>query len=398
MTERGPVALQRSGRERDVADLPAAARAIGSRSNKWLCIGLAVAAAISTLATFRTLVATYPLGVDLAIPLRATERWMAGGSPYLASSFLVTSGAGQPFLYPPFVLPLLAPLTVLPGAVVTIGWGLACLAAAAWTCRRLGIPWWAVPITMAWPPFAEALLGLNVQVLLIAAFVALFFDPATAAGAPRERDLGRSTRPPFVDGVLATAIAVLKASQVHTWLYLVRRHRRAAVLGLALPFALVVATLPFTGVGLWLDWLAQVRLAAQPSFAVGGISLIHELPSPLGYVIAVGSVLLIFVVPRREAAAWVGLLTIVGAPDLHVFGLLFLLPALVGIRREIGLLAACSIGLFTVAGSWVGVGLAAGALILSLRWPSFLEAATPDLGPDARASDIRLTTARSDVR
>ena len=31
---------------------------------------------------------THPWAVDLVIPLRAAERWVAGGQPYLAESFL----------------------------------------------------------------------------------------------------------------------------------------------------------------------------------------------------------------------------------------------------------------------------------------------------------------------
>src|ERR1035437_8732650 len=57
-------------------------------------------------------------------------------------------------------------------------WLILCAAAAVWTCRRLGIPWLAVPCVMAWPPFSEALVTGNVQVLSFAAFVALLYEPA----------------------------------------------------------------------------------------------------------------------------------------------------------------------------------------------------------------------------
>src|SRR3954454_5752448 len=61
-------------------------------------------------------------GVDLRIPLLATERWIAGGEPYQASAFTAGPGATQPFLYPPFVLPFLALLVDPPRTVVLWTW------------------------------------------------------------------------------------------------------------------------------------------------------------------------------------------------------------------------------------------------------------------------------------
>ena len=43
-----------------------------------------------------------------------------------------------PFLYPPFVLPLIAPLTLLPRAVVSIAWAILLVGAAYASARRLG--------------------------------------------------------------------------------------------------------------------------------------------------------------------------------------------------------------------------------------------------------------------
>ncbi len=347
----------------------------GTLPNRLLRAGLAGAAAWSTLATASALLRSYPLAVDLQIPLQATERWIHGGAPYLASSFQVTEGAGQPFLYPPFLLPVLAPFALLPQGPVTLGWALVCMVAAAWACRRLGIPWWAWPFAFAWPPFAEALLGLNVQVLLFAAFVALFFDGPGGAARVRDHELAGAAkpRPAIVDGALGVFVAILKTSQVHPWIYLLRRRRRAALLGVAAAAVFVLATFPLTGLGLWIDWLEQVRRAARPGLDVGGISLQHLIPLPLGLALSAATVLLVFAVPRRHAGAWIGILTLVGSPDLHVFGLLFALPAMLTVRREIGLAAAFAIGLFTTEGSWAGVVLVAGALLLAARYPSLLE-------------------------
>ncbi len=68
------------------------------------------------------LLAGYPLGVDLEIPLRAAERWLAGEDPYPPGAFDAPNGPDLPFLYPPFLLPIIAPLTFLPRDVVMVAW------------------------------------------------------------------------------------------------------------------------------------------------------------------------------------------------------------------------------------------------------------------------------------
>ena len=366
----------------------------GTPANMLLRLTLALAVGASVVSTFARFLRSYPIAVDLQIPLRAAERWIHGGQPYLASSFQVASGPGQPFLYPPFVLPVLAPFAALPETAVTVGWAALCLVVATWTCGRLGIPAWAWPFVLAWPPFAQALLGLNVQVLLFAAFVALFYDrPRSTPARPAEprastlraHDLRQSSRPPLVDGALGVFVALLKTSQVHPWIYLLRTRPRAAILGAAGAVLLVAATLPLTGVGAWLDWLAQARHAAEPGLDVGGISLIHFLPFPLGVVLGAFRVLLVLAVPPRHAGAWVGLLTVVGSPDLHFFGLLFALPAMLTVRREIGLVAALAISSYETGGAWIGIGVVAAALLLSTGRPALLEPAARPARPLARA-------------
>jgi len=188
-----------------------------------------------------------------------------------------------------------------------------------------------------------------------------------------------------VDGALGVFVAVLKASQVQPWVYLLRRRPRAALLGAAAAAVLVAATLPLTGVGAWFDWFAQARHAAQPGLDVGGISLIHYLPFPLGVVLGASTVLLVFAVPPRHAGAWVGLLTILGSPDLHFFGLLFALPAMLTVRREVGLVAALAISFYETGGAWIGIGVVAAALLLSTWRPALLEPVARRARPRASA-------------
>ena len=76
----------------------------------------------------------------------------------------------------------------------------------------------------------------------------------------------------------------------------------------------------------------------------------------------------VFVVPTHRAGAWVGLLTVIGSPSLRVFGLLFLLPAMLTIRREISLVAALLVATYSLEGWWLAIAIVGGALVASERW------------------------------
>ena len=198
--------------------------------------------------------ASFISGLDLEIPLRAATNWSTGAAVYPPSAMLVQHGPGLPYLYPPFLLPLLTPLAALPRDLVIDVWLVVCLVAAVWTCRRLGIPWPAVPFLLAWPPFGEGLIVGNVQILLFAAFVAVFYEPG--AGAPQQRVLRRTRdlseraarrcgRGPEVHPGLARAVP--RAPKLQGGGPRSGRLRRVAL-----------ATLPFTG-------LAHLRRLAGPA-------------------------------------------------------------------------------------------------------------------------------------
>jgi len=90
-------------------------------ANRQLTFGLAalfVLLAVTVLPGFLT----WSFGVDLEIPLRAAGRWASGGQPYLASSFSETTGPTLPFLYPPWLLPILTPISALPRTAVLAVW------------------------------------------------------------------------------------------------------------------------------------------------------------------------------------------------------------------------------------------------------------------------------------
>jgi hypothetical protein len=96
----------------------------------------------------------------------------------------------------------------------------------------------------------------------------------------------------------------------------------------------------------------------------------------------------VLVVPRRTAGAWVGVLAVVGSLSLRTYGLLFLLPAGLAIRRELGILAFAFIGTFTEAGMWTGIVLVAASWALAARWPALLEPVGAQGRDSSRPADL----------
>jgi hypothetical protein len=328
---------------------------------------LAALVAILAILTVKALIGTVLIaprfGVDVEIPFSAAERWLAGQPPYLASAFTSAPGATQPFLYPPYVLPFLAPLTGLPRfAVYLVAFGLM-LAAAILACRRLAIPWLWIPIVLAWPPFAEAIFGANIQMLLFAALAFLFFRPSGQGWQPAERVIADRRESGALVSGLATVVGAIKVSQSHPWIFVLRHRPRAAIAGALVVIAVVAATLLVTGIGPWFDWIAQLRLAADPTWDLGGFALPRFLPAGVGLLLAVASLVAVWFVPRRNAAAWIGILSVVGSLSLHIFGLLFLVPAMLVIRREVALVAAICIATYSYQGAWAGIALVAVAFV-----------------------------------
>ncbi len=330
---------------------------------------LLAALVLVTARSLIDLVTSYPPYVDIEIPLRAAERWMAGGEPYLASSFAAAPGYDLPFLYPPPVLPLVAPLTLLPRALVWSSWFGACLAAGVFAVRRLGFRWRVVPFVLLWPPFAEAILGGNVQIVIFAAFTAIFWK----AGGISRISAGSSPTMLVQDGLLAGVGPAMKLSQPHGWVALARVRPIAAVEGAAILVAVAVATLPLTGIEIWASWLAQIARAADPSWALGGASLTSGLPAWVGLTVLLTTALLCLLAPRGRLGAWAGVLTVLGAPSLRMFGVQFCLPAMREIRREIALVAATLIATYTLPGLWGGIALVVVAFAAAERYPLFSE-------------------------
>ncbi len=305
--------------------------------------------------------------VDLEIPLRAAERWQAGQPPYLASAFTSPPGATQPFLYPPFTLPFLALLTGLPRAFIgTVAVAIMLLAAIA-SARRLQIPWVWLPLVLAWPPFGEAIIGANVQMLLFAAFVFLFFRAGGVPWRAPGRDVADPGESAVMVGGLATVVGAIKLSQPHPWVYVLRYRPRAAIGGALVMVAIVAATLPLTGIDLWFDYLAQLQRAADPTWDLGGFQLARFAPAGVGLVVAIACLVGVWFVPRERDAAWIGVLSVVGSLSLHIFGLLFLVPSMLLIRLEAALVAAIFMATYAYIGGWAGIAICVAGMVVVER-------------------------------
>src|SRR5690349_597269 len=257
--------------------------------------------ALIVLNDLRLLLAGYPIGVDLDIPLNAASRWLAGGDPYPASAFSAPSGTGLPFLYPPFVLPLIAPLTALPRAIVFAGWSILLVGMAYLSARRLGFGALVGAAILLWPPYLEALLGGNVQILLFAAYVGLMHHRDGSQLDPADRE-----RPAAVDGLLGAFVGALKVSQLQAWVYVLRRRPAAAAIGAGVFALIALVTLPLVGIQTWFDWLSQAGRSGDPSWVYIGAPLSIFFGQPVAIALTVVSVLAVFVVPPQRASAWIG--------------------------------------------------------------------------------------------
>jgi hypothetical protein len=78
-------------------------------------------------------------------------------------------------------------------------------------------------------------------------------------------------------------------------------------------------------------------------------------PSLVGLAVAFACLVAVWFVPRGDGGPWVGLLSTIGSLSLHHFGLLFMIPAMLMIRLEIALIAACFVATYSNEGAWAGM-------------------------------------------
>ena len=348
---------------------------VGTPSNRLLRFALLVLAAVPTLLAAWRLLGWQIPGIDLLIPLLAAQRWLNGGDPYVAASFKEMLGPDLPYLYPPFVLPLLAPLLRLPVELMLAGWVGICFGAAVWTLGRLRVPLRWMPAFLVWAPFLEGIVSGNAGIIAFAAFAALFFTRAASPANlhPIDRDPTDRSIPGLPEGLKATTVAAVKVSQVHAFLYLMLHRPRAGLAGLACLGLLVAATLPITGIAIYGDWVEQLGRAADPAWVYAGMGLRQYLSPELALAVAAGSAVLLWWVPRRDAGMWVGVLAVIGGFSLRTHSLLFLVPAMLRLRREIALVAALFIGFLNPTGLAVGTTIVVFCAVASIALPVLRE-------------------------
>jgi hypothetical protein len=348
---------------------------VGTPSNRLLRFALLVLAAIPTLLSAWRLLQWQLPGIDLLIPLLAAQRWVNGGDAYVAASFNEVLGPDLPFLYPPFVLPLLAPLLRLPVEWVLAAWVGICFGVAVWTLGRLRVPLRWMPAFLVWAPFLEGIVSGNVAIVAFAAFAALFFTRGVSPADlhPVDRDPTDPGVAGLPEGLKATTVAAVKVSQVHAILYLLFHRPKAALAGLACLGLLVAATLPFTGIAVYGDWVQQLGRAADPTWAYAGVALRQFVAPELALAVAAGSVAALGWVPRRSAGMWVGVLAVIGGLSLRTYGLLFLVPAMLRLRREIALVGALFIGSLNPTGLAVGATIIVVGAVASIALPALRE-------------------------
>jgi hypothetical protein len=345
----------------------------GTRATTLVRLALAAMAVIVALVTDLKVVTTFPIAIDAAIPLAAAQRWLDGGTVYVADGF-TNPDVLPPFLYPPFVLPFVAPLTALPEMLVRLVWAGLAVAVALLVCRRLAVPWRFVAIVLVWEPMLGSIWGANVQLLLFAAFVAAFWRaPAVHDLHPEPRELERPGAVTPRIGWYAATVASVKATQVHAWLAIAGRSPRASILGAAPWVVVVVATLPLVGIALWSDWLAQLARASDPTWDAMGPSLLRYLPAAVVAVLTAASLVVAIRLRGPDTGAWLGLLMLLVTPNMHDFSGLFLLPAMLRIRLEFALLAAMLTSTATAEGWWLGIAIVVGGMLAGRRWPAAYE-------------------------
>jgi hypothetical protein len=174
-------------------------------------------------------------GIDYDLYLGAARRWLAGGQffePYqLDGAYAIRMGD---VLYPPNVLLLLIPFTVLPSF---LWWAipLSVTAWAIWKLRPAPVSWPFIAFCVFWPPFVARMVAGN-PVMWVLAFLAL----------------GCLYKWPAVLVLLKPSLFPFALVGIRTrgwWLMLA---------------AGVVVSLPFAG--MWIDWVRVVTNSTGGGF------------------------------------------------------------------------------------------------------------------------------------
>jgi hypothetical protein len=131
---------------------------------------------------------------------------------------------------------------------------------------------------------------------------------------------------------------------------------------------LVCATLPLVGLGSYSAWLAQLGRASDPGWVPMGPSLLHYVGPTAFAVATVVTFGLALWLRGRDTGVWLGLLMLLVTPNMHNHSALFLMPALLRIRREFALVAVMLTGTLTYEGWWLGIAIVVAVMLAGERW------------------------------
>lgn len=319
-------------------------------------------------------------GIDLDIPIAASERWLRGEEIYSERYLALTRGAELPYLYPPYLLPIFALLGAIPSGLLHVGWAAGLAGAAIAALRRLGIPWlWVIP-TLLWPPILEGIWVGNVQLLAFACFVYALWERPEGAWQPRSRSLGDPARNLYRPALAAIGVGAAKASQVHVWLAYLRERPRVAAMALTTFLGAVLVTLPVVPVEHWAAWLEQAQRAADPAWQHVGAAVSRYVGLEGSAIVAAITLVLAVTVKGDDKPYWLGPTMIVSAANVHAHAWIYLLPAMVVVRHEISLLAAVFTSAYVFDWYWLSWVVVIGTLIASRRFPPLREQGTADGG------------------
>jgi alpha-1,2-mannosyltransferase len=207
-------------------------------------------------------------GYDLSAYWRAAQAVLDGGSPYAPFQLAGAYSPQQQFLYvyPPFLAVLVAPLAAVVDDYRLANWLWAALGAAilavvvVLVARRERLArgfdlFLLVVAAFAYAPVVSELIIGNVHLLILGLLAGAWL-------ALGRRSVGGDT----AAGVLVAVAALIKVFPVLLVLwFLVTGRIRAAVASLVAMVVLVLATLPVTGLGPWLDYPTVLANLGPPT-------------------------------------------------------------------------------------------------------------------------------------